>query len=155
MLYCVLPCWFAVLCCVLCCAVLWQIRGKPRDEAEARAFLTSYQEGETCQTVTAVVATHLPSGRQASQVDICTVHWSGIPSEQQDAAALAVLVAKEDVMHSCGGFLIEDEDFLRHVERIEGDLDSIRGLPVKATKKAIYAVLSTTEQASGEAEHLI
>ena len=34
-----------------------QVRGKPRDEAEARAFLASYGKGTVCQTVAAVVAT--------------------------------------------------------------------------------------------------
>mmetsp|Transcript_14331 Transcript_14331/g.26829 ORF Transcript_14331/g.26829 Transcript_14331/m.26829 type:complete len:95 (+) Transcript_14331:367-651(+) len=91
-----------------------------------------------CQTVAAVVATHLPSGRQQSEVDICSVHWGGIPDEAHDT-----LLSKEEVYWSCGGFLIEDEDFVRHVEYIDGTLDSIRGLPVKATKKAVGAVLAT------------
>jgi septum formation protein len=116
-----------------------KVRGKPRDAAEARQFLASYQDGEMCQTVAAVVATHLPSGRQASQVDICSVHWSGIPEEAWEG-----LLAKEEVFWSCGGFLIEDEDFVRHVHRIEGSVDSIRGLPIRATKKAISDVLSSS-----------
>lgn len=119
--------------------VLFQgrIRGKPRDKEEAREFLMSYSEGEMCQTVTAVVATEFPSGRQSWEVDICTVHWTGIPSNAVDT-----LLQKEDVYYSCGGFLIEDDDFVKYVDKIEGSLDSIRGLPIKATKRAIYTVLS-------------
>ena len=112
-----------------------QIRGKPRDLEEARNFLSSYQSGESCQTVTAVVATHLPSGRQTSEIDVCTVHWSGIPPDAMD-----ILLAKEDVMYSCGAFLIEDEDFIAHVRLVEGSLDSIRGLPIRAMKKVIASV---------------
>lgn len=114
-----------------------EVRGKPRDDAEAREFLASYNKGATCQTVAAVVATHLPSGRQHAEVDICFVHWSGIPEDAHEA-----LLGKEEVYWSCGGFLIEDEDFVRYVEFIDGTLDSIRGLPVKATKKAVGAVLA-------------
>lgn len=119
-----------------------QVRGKPRDAAEARAFLASYGPGTRCQTVCAVVATHLPSGRQEVQLDVCSVLWSGIPAE-----ALEVLLAKEEVFWSCGGFLIEDEDFLRHVESIDGSVDSIRGLPIKATKRAVSAVLASATDA--------
>lgn len=115
-----------------------EVRGKPCDEAEAHAFLASYGKGTMCQTVSAVVATHLPSGRQHAEVDICSVHWSGIPDDAHET-----LLGKEEVYWSCGGFLIEDEDFVRHVDYIEGSLDSIRGLPVKATKKAVGAVLAT------------
>lgn len=118
-----------------------QIRGKPKDPTEARAFLSSYSAGETLQTVTAVVATHLPSGRQSAVSDTCTVHWGGV-----SGAALELLLGKEDIYYSCGGLLVEDEDFRACISRVEGDLDSIRGLPVEATKKAVAAVITAAEE---------
>ena len=124
-----------------------QVRGKPRDIAEAREFLSSYSEGAQCHTVCAVVATHLPSGRQHSLVDTSTVHWSGIPT-----ASLDTLLAKEEVYWSCGGFLIEDEDFLKHVQFVEGTLDSIRGLPVKAVKRVVSEVLAPHSDGHGHGD---
>ena len=116
-----------------------EIRNKPEDETEARAFLESYQDGAIVQTISAVVATHVPSGRQSGEIDLCTVHWSGIPPSAIDN----FLESKPGIYHSCGGFLIEDPDFVNCVDRIEGELDSIRGLPVKATKKVFRSVLTS------------
>lgn len=119
-----------------------EIRGKPEDLSQARDFLLSYNKGASCQTVTAVVATHLPSGRQESDVDVCTIHWSGIPE-----GVVERLIAKDDVMYSCGGFLIEDNDFLEYVDHIDGSIDSIRGLPKKTTRKLVSSVLGLYYQA--------
>lgn len=116
-----------------------EIRNKPENEEEARSFLESYQDGAIVQTISAVVATHVPSGRQSGEVDLSTVHWSGIPASAVDD----LLVTKPDIFHSCGGFLIEDPDFVNYVDRIEGELDSIRGLPIRATKKVFRSVLSS------------
>jgi len=116
-----------------------EVRGKPANEDEAREFLLSYQEGKIVQTVSAVVATHVPTGRQSAEVDISTIHWSGIP----DDAVEHLLATKDMIYHSAGAFLIEDADFVQYVDCIEGELDSIRGLPIKATKRAIRSVVSS------------
>jgi septum formation protein len=116
-----------------------EVRGKPENEQQARSFLQSYQDGAIVQTISAVVATHVPSGRQSAEIDLSTIHWSGIP----ESAINDLLVTKPDIYRSCGGFLIEDPDFVNFVDRIDGELDSIRGLPVKSTKKVIRSVLSS------------
>lgn len=116
-----------------------EVRCKPENEEQARSFLESYQDGAIVQTISAVVATHVPSGRQSSEIDLSTIHWSGIPTSAIDD----LLETKPDIYRSCGGFLIEDPDFVNFVDRIEGELDSIRGLPIKSTKKVFRSVLSS------------
>jgi septum formation protein len=116
-----------------------EIRHKPLSRAQAHEFLSSYQANEIVQTISAVVATHYPSGKQASEIDIATIYWNGISEEVIEEK----LLDKEEIYSSCGAFLIEDPDFLACVNRIEGDLDSIRGMPIKATKKVFRTVIST------------
>jgi predicted house-cleaning NTP pyrophosphatase (Maf/HAM1 superfamily) len=116
-----------------------EIRHKPSNRSQAREYLLSYQQNEIVQTISAVVATHYPSGKQASEIDIATIYWNGIPDEVIEGK----LLDKEEIYSSCGAFLIEDPDFLAYVNRIEGDLDSIRGMPMKATKKVFRTVIST------------
>jgi septum formation protein len=115
-----------------------EIRNKPRNRQEAKEFLLSYQKNEIIQTVSAVVATHFPSGKQAVEIDLCTIHWKGIPEDVIENK----LLDKEEIYSSCGAILIEDPDFLAYVDHIDGDLDSIRGMPIKATKKVFRDVLS-------------
>ena len=116
-----------------------EIRNKPLNRIQAKQYLLSYQPNEIVQTITAVVATHYPSGKQSSDIDISTIYWTGIPEDIIDN----VLLNKEEIYNSCGGFLIEDQDFLNHVDHIDGEIDSIRGLPIKLTKKVVRAVIST------------
>lgn len=115
-----------------------EVRTKPLNRTQAKQYLLSYQENEIVQTISAVVATHYPSGKQASDIDISTIYWSGIPEDVIDN----VLLNKDDIYHSCGGFLIEDPDFLNYVDHIDGEIDSIRGLPIKLTKKVFRTVIS-------------
>ena len=114
------------------------IRNKPKSRQEAKEFLMSYQQNEIIQTVSAVVATHVPSGKQATDIDICTIYWNGIPEDVIENK----LLDKEEIYSSCGGFLIEDPDFLACIGRIDGDLDSIRGMPIKTTKRVFRTVLA-------------
>lgn len=114
------------------------IRNKPKSREEAKEFLMSYQHNEIIQTISAVVATHVPSGKQATDIDICTIYWNGIPEDVIENK----LLDKEDIYSSCGGFLIEDPDFLAYIDRIDGDLDSIRGMPIKTTKRVFRTVLA-------------
>mmetsp|Transcript_22299 Transcript_22299/g.32459 ORF Transcript_22299/g.32459 Transcript_22299/m.32459 type:complete len:279 (+) Transcript_22299:118-954(+) len=116
-----------------------EVRGVPVNEDEAREFLLSYHEGKIVQIVSGVVATHIPSGRQSAELDICTIHWNGIPENVVER----FLATKDMIYESAGAILIEDPDFLQYVDHIEGQLDSIRGLPVAAMKRTIRSVVSS------------
>ena len=111
-----------------------EIREKPQSEAEAKQFLTSYSN-QKVSTVSAIVVTHIPSGRQAAEVDIASIVWGTIPDEVVNA-----VVQRGEVYGSAGGFRIEDPDLQPYIIRIDGSVDSILGLPVEITNRCIAAV---------------
>jgi septum formation protein len=114
-----------------------QVLGKPGNKREAYEMLKSYS-GKSLQTISAVVATHIPSMRQCSETDIATVFWKLFTDDDVED-----MVDNEDVLYSAGGFLVEDSTFSRAIERIDGDFNSVRGLPMKATARVVRTVLNT------------
>ncbi|KAJ3000474.1 hypothetical protein HDV02_005339 [Globomyces sp. JEL0801] len=68
-------------------------------------------------------------------VDIAKQFFHEIPNDIIDA-----LIAKGDVMHSCGGFVVEDELLIPYLGQREGDEDSIRGMPLKLLSNLIEQV---------------
>jgi septum formation protein len=112
-----------------------RLREKPIDENEAHLFLSSYSN-ESVSTITAVVATHIPSGRQSCEVDIATVYWKDIPDN-----IIHKVIAKGNVLQAAGGFCVEDEDLNPLILKIEGSFDSVLGLPVSSTNNLIMNVL--------------
>jgi predicted house-cleaning NTP pyrophosphatase (Maf/HAM1 superfamily) len=76
-----------------------EVREKPENRDEAIHFLSSYS-CDKVSTISAVVATHFPSGRQAYEVDIATVYWKEIPSD-----AIHRVVDRAQIFTSAGGAL--------------------------------------------------
>lgn len=111
-----------------------QVREKPLNDTEAKRFLTSYSN-DYVSTVSAVVATHYPSERQACDVDVAHVFWNEIPQDAVDR-----VVARREIFSSAGGFRIEDPDLNMLLRDIDGSLDSVVGLPVASTARIIEIV---------------
>lgn len=55
---------------------------------------------------------------------------------------VTALLAKGDVFHCCGGFLIDDPLLEPYLDRREGDADSIMGLPMVLTKSLFHQLLA-------------
>lgn len=108
-----------------------RIREKPASEADCRAYLKSY-EIQPAQTVTSVVVTNTATGKQVIATDIATQHFYPIP----DHVVTAVL-AKGDIMHCCGGFMVDEPLFAPYLGARIGTEDSITGLPVELTKRLL------------------
>ena len=117
-----------------------EVREKPINEEEACTFLASYSKSAV-QTVSATVATHWPSGRQASDVDVATVLWREIPDD-----VVRRVVARGEIFASAGGFRVEDPDLNPLILDIEGGVDSVMGLPVDSLVKVIDGVLDDPER---------
>jgi septum formation protein len=113
--------------------VIWQneVREKPQDKQEAIAFLRGYNISPA-EVVTGVVVTNLATGITRSEVDVAIVHFKHHSDEEIDA-----LVADGHVLNYAGAFTLLDEG---HVERIDGTLDSVLGLPKELTRKMINEV---------------
>lgn len=51
------------------------------------------------------------------------------------------LIAKGDVFGCAGGFLVDDDLVTPHLDKREGDEDSIIGMPIQLTRRLIREVL--------------
>lgn len=118
------------------------VREKPENRQEAVRFLSSYSQ-KPVSTISAVVATHFRSKQQAGNVDVSKVHWNVISPEVVDK-----VVTKGEIFSSAGGFKIEDEDLFPLVEKIEGTVDSVFGMPIKLTESLIAQVIAALKCAS-------
>lgn len=106
---------------------------KPESKAEAREFLTGYNQ-YPAQTVTGVVVTNTKTGQRAGAVDVAKVYFKGFSAEE-----INELVQKGDVFDYAGGFTIADK-WMNNIERIEGAQDSVLGLPKEVTQRLIDQV---------------
>ena len=58
-----------------------EIREKPDDEAQCRAFLSDYSNSpDPVNTIASVVVTHLATGKREGEVDICKLFFKEIPT---------------------------------------------------------------------------
>jgi septum formation protein len=108
-----------------------EIREKPASADQAREWLRSYR-GKTVQTVTAVVVTDVAALVQTFGVDVASVAYGAITE-----AAIGSAIARGDVLNSCGAFTIDDPDLGRYVEGIEGEKESVEGLPLGLTRSLL------------------
>lgn len=110
-----------------------ELREKPRSAEEARAFLSSYAE-HSVETVTAVVVHNIATGRRTEGLDTAAVRFRRIPADTVDR-----IIAQGDVFHTAGGFLIEDPLFAPYIETIEGEMESVMGMPIALTRRLLAA----------------
>ncbi|KAI3651065.1 hypothetical protein MP228_004546 [Amoeboaphelidium protococcarum] len=100
-----------------------QIREKPKSEEECRYFLNSLSNNcVTCHT--SLIVTDVDSGKQVVKCDQATQHFNKIDDE-----AIGALIAKGDVMYCAGGFTVEDDLLKPYLGALEGELETIIGLP--------------------------
>jgi septum formation protein len=118
---------------------------KPRDRKEAAAFLRGYNEAP-CKIVTAIVVRNLANGKSASAVDAGVVHFRRRSEEEIEREA-----ADPHILDYAGGFTLisparidgdkgTERELLSHIERVEGSMDTILGLPVGVMNKLIFEI---------------
>ena len=109
---------------------------KPLDLADARSMLKSY-ENKFVETVTSVVVTNSKTNERYSGVDITKVHFKNF----SDEALNKILQSQEvDVLDRAGGFSVEHPLISPYIAKIEGELESIQGLPKKLTIKLLSQI---------------
>lgn len=106
-----------------------KILEKPKDADEFREYAEIYKN-HPAETVTAVVVTNTTSGKKVEGLDRARVWLNPLPEK-----VLNELIDEGDVFYRAGGFSIENPILKPFVKRIEGDEDSIMGLPLKLTIK--------------------
>ena len=113
------------------CVFDGEIREKPADADEARAFLVSYGN-EAVMTVTAVVVMDARSLQTSADWDAAWVHFGDIRVAEAERA-----IARGDVLNSCGAFTLEDPDIGLCVTHIDGEKESVDGLPLALTRRLL------------------
>lgn len=104
-----------------------KIYEKPVSPEEAREFMHSYAHFPA-STVTAVVVVNTETGKRVDAVDIATVYFYPIPE-----VAMEELIEQGDIFSCAGGFQIEygDGKIVPYVKKVEGAVDSVKGLPMR------------------------
>ena len=111
-----------------------ELRGKPSSPAEARFFLES-AGAAPAQTVSAVTALHTGTGQMVTGVDIVSIVLRPLPPGVIDR-----LLAEGEVFYCAGGLRIEDPLVQPYVDRLDGTLDSVMGLPQALTRRLMEQV---------------
>ena len=109
-------------------------RLQPQTEDEARMYLSSYSSQEV-SIITAVVVTHYPSERQASDTDTAIIHFREINNN-----VIEQVISRKDCFSYVGGLCIEDPDLNPLIQHIEGTIDSICGFPVDVIVRLTFNV---------------
>jgi septum formation protein len=115
------------------------VRGKPKDAEQAREFLMSYS-GSALFFVTAVVVSNTETGASACAVDVARVVMSKLSDDLVER-----VISRGLVMSAAGGLSLEDPDLQSVVALVDGELDSIWGLPVDTTCELICQVTLSSE----------
>jgi septum formation protein len=117
---------------VVCNGEIWE---KPENADEARRFLKTYNSCPA-QTVNAVVVTNSATKRIAQANNSAKIYFFPFSDDEIDK-----LIAVGDVFRLAGGFNVSGDIWEEHVKNIEGDWDSVMGLPKKLTEKLINEIL--------------
>lgn len=104
-----------------------KIREKATTPEEAGDFLREYGT-YSLQTVSAVVVTNTLTRAQKDGVDIATVWFRPIPEK-----VIARMISRSDICSFAGAFAFQDPLQKSFIDRIEGEEESILGLPKELT----------------------
>jgi septum formation protein len=114
------------------------IREKPVDTAQARDYLRSYRDNPA-KAVTAVMVFNTATRRAAHGIDVATVFFKDLTDE-----AIERMIEEGSVMSCCGAFAAslasQNSPFEMYIDHIDGERESVVGLPKKLTKSLIERV---------------
>ena len=108
-----------------------KILEKPSTLREARAFIQGYS-GNSASAIASVAVTNIHSGLQIADVEMATIYFKIIPPHIIDE-----LVNLDYTLFCSGAIRIEDPIWQPYVDRIEGDIKTIMGLPPQLTRDLI------------------
>jgi pseudouridine-5'-monophosphatase len=72
------------------------------------------------------------TGKRVTGVNKATVYWKPFPD-----AVIDNLVKKGDIFTCAGGFVVEDPELSSYLDRTEGTIDAIEGLPIKPLRELL------------------
>lgn len=107
---------------------------KPESVDHARQILQSYGH-EPVNTVTAVVVVNKQNGKRVEGVDVATIYFKPFTEE-----LLRRFAGSGKALEHAGAFAAEDPLFTPFIEKIDGTIESISGLPPELTRQLINDV---------------
>lgn len=111
-----------------------QVREKPENEQQAKEFLRSYNQYPV-ETVTAVVVANTANQKRKEGLDIAKAYFKPLTEEK-----IEELVSLGNCLSCAGGFCINDPAIKPYIAKVEGDPDSVAGLPKELTERLIKEV---------------
>lgn len=118
--------------------VVWQgqIREKPTDASEARAFIQSYSKSALATVQTTCVYAFASKARALCRNDTVT-YYDELPDELIDR-----VVARRDCLYSAGAFVVEDPDMHRCMIKVDpGTEIEVQGMCERAIREGIHKVV--------------
>ncbi|MGD9107833.1 MAG: Maf family nucleotide pyrophosphatase [Gammaproteobacteria bacterium] len=110
-----------------------QIFEKPCNAEEIAYFLRCYSNN-VATTITAVTVTNTSNKHRVFAIDIAKVYFNDISEDD-----IQTLAYNPDFLKCAGGFQVEDKNkkLNPHIKKVVGGVDSVKGLPLKLTKKLL------------------
>lgn len=106
-----------------------ELREKPQSIEEAKRFLETYSNNFAV-SISSVVVTNTQTLIQKCGTDISKVFFKEIP-----AHVITSILQGDDILSMSGALNIDDVKIAPYIDRIEGDRDSVIGLPIKLFEK--------------------
>lgn len=106
-----------------------KILEKPKNKDELLFFLNLYNS-HSVRTVCGIVCSR--GQKRVEGLDWATTHWK----KQFSPEDIEQILTQKHLYHCCGGFSINHDLFKHH--ELEGEPESIMGLPVNLTKNLVY-----------------
>jgi len=114
------------------------LREKPRDTAETRAFLTSFSKSpHPVECVNGLVVTDTGTRKRAEGTDVSKIWFGKIPDE-----LIATLIGEGKTCDYAGGFTLLDPRMYECVSKLEGSYESVLGMPLHLLRRLIEEVES-------------
>ncbi|OGI56938.1 hypothetical protein A3B85_02910 [Candidatus Nomurabacteria bacterium RIFCSPHIGHO2_02_FULL_37_13] len=107
-------------------------REKPKSKKEAREFLREYSAGVAPEGVTAIVIYDTVTGKYYEGVDRARVFFNPFPE-----SVIENFIKNGDPLGRAGGFGVQHPILRSYVRKIEGDEESIVGMPIHLLKKLL------------------
>lgn len=111
------------------------LQEKPESESDVRDFFARYNAGHPAETVSAIAVINIENGKQEEGLDIAKVYFKTVPEE-----VVAEYIASGEPFSNAGAFALEHDIIKPFIDRIEGTLDSIQGLPIKLMEELMSKV---------------
>lgn len=102
-----------------------EIREKADSQKQVKEFLQSYGlTGHPAEAFSCIEVTNLNSGKRIIEVGVAKTFFKQVPDD-----VVQKLIDKEDILVCAGAFVIEDELLAPYIDRIEGELETMQGMP--------------------------